>query len=562
MKENFNIYTDIRKIKQRKIVFVLLVILYLVTQFTLSQVNRLGVKINIADLVLDMRSISGSLNIFQIAIEISLVLLFKNAGLGTSLLLIFLSSIANFLSIIRTQSLASLPGIVMNVGAILILLILFSKLVQIDKNQDNLARIAVTDSLTGLANNRGLMQALSNEIEKNNHFFFVLFDLYEFKKVNESMGIKVGDKALATVANRLSSITGNNELLAYAGSDEFYMIVRRPNDFNIHDYVERCIEKINNVIEFPELNYNVVLSTYAGIVEYPQNASSIDELIKYADIAMHEAKRFGINKCYLFSEDMANAINRSLYVENEIKYALEKDTFNLVFQPQYSAASKTLRGFETLLRMTAQNGEAIYPNEFIPIAESNELILAIDMYVINKATDMFKEVVINSGNKLILSVNISAKHMLENGFAKKVYQLLLEKGFPEECLEIEITEYCFIDSIDAALANINELKEFGIHVALDDFGTGYTSLSYLSKLPVDLLKIDKSFVNNIELSKTSSLFIKTVISLGHILGRDVLCEGVETTDQLKILTDMGCDYIQGFVWAKPMSYEDAINQIQ
>ena len=230
----------------------------------------------------------------------------------------------------------------------------------------------------------------------------------------------------------------------------------------------------------------------------------------------------------------------------------------LVYQPQFIGADKKLLGFETLLRMKVPEEGIISPAEFIPAAEKSDLIFDIDHYVLDRAMREFAEPIKKAGCSYMLSINISARHITSPDFVDDVKQAVERSGFPVECLEIEITEYCFVASIDDAIRNINLLKEMGVKIALDDFGTGYASLSYLSKLPIDLVKIDKSFVDNIETDETACDFISAVISIGHILGCKVISEGVESEAQLDLLIDRECDYIQGYVWGKPLEYSAAL----
>ena len=216
-----------------------------------------------------------------------------------------------------------------------------------------------------------------------------------------------------------------------------------------------------------------------------------------------------------------------------------------------------LRGFEALARMKNADGSFISPGEFIPIAEKVGLIDKVDSMVFRKAAAFFSELIRKTGLDLILSLNASVRHIMKNGFIEEIRDLINNTGISPDQLEIEITESILIDSADKALECINELRGMGIKLAIDDFGTGYSSLSYLNKIPANLLKIDKSFIDRINSSESSKQYVAAMISMGHIMGLDVISEGVEETEQIEALRSIGCDLIQGYIWGRPLSANDA-----
>lgn len=216
-----------------------------------------------------------------------------------------------------------------------------------------------------------------------------------------------------------------------------------------------------------------------------------------------------------------------------------------------------LRGFEALARMKDSDGSFISPGEFIPIAEKVGLIDKVDSMVFRKAADCFSRIIKKSGLDLTLSINASVRHLLKNGFIEEIQELISKSGISASQLEIEITESILIDSAEKALQCINRLRDIGVKFAIDDFGTGYSSLSYLSKIPADLLKIDKSFIDRINSNESSKQYVAAMISMGHIMGLDVISEGVEEQEQLEALRSIGCDLIQGFIWGRPLSADDA-----
>lgn len=245
-----------------------------------------------------------------------------------------------------------------------------------------------------------------------------------------------------------------------------------------------------------------------------------------------------------------------LEIENMIRTALENDTIYFNLQPQYDMDHK-LRGFEALARMKDSEGKNVSPGEFIPVAEKVGLIDKVDGAVFRKAAAFFGELLRKTGADLMLSINASVRHIMKNDFIDEIRELISSSGIPADKLEIEITESIMIESADKALQYIDEIKSMGIKIAIDDFGTGYSSLSYLNKFPANLLKIDKSFIDEMNSSDSSRQYVAAIISIGHIMGFDVISEGVEETEQLETLRKIGCDYIQGFIWGRPLSSEEA-----
>ncbi len=215
-----------------------------------------------------------------------------------------------------------------------------------------------------------------------------------------------------------------------------------------------------------------------------------------------------------------------------------------------------LRGFEALARMNDEKGNTFRPEEFIPVAEKTGLIDRVDGTVAEKSAMFFGELLRRTGSRLTLSLNVSVRHMMKSNFTDEIRQLIKDSGIPADQLEIEITESIMIDSVDKALYCIDELKAMGVHIAIDDFGTGYSSLSYLNRFPADLLMIDKSFIDAMNTRDSSRQYVAAIISMGHIMGFDVISEGVEKPEQLETLKEIGCDYVQGFIWGNPLSTEE------
>ena len=273
----------------------------------------------------------------------------------------------------------------------------------------------------------------------------------------------------------------------------------------------------------------------------------MDELITFSNLAMYEIKneRSGehIRK---YSKDMQKK-ERTLEVEVKIKNALDNDKVLYMLQPQYDMNHK-LRGFEALARMKDDDGSFISPAEFIPVAEKTGLIDRVDSAVFGKAATYVGNLIKETGSDVILSLNVSVKHLMKKDFLVEISNLIASSGIPAEQLELEITESIMIESVEKAMNCINEIRKMGVKIAIDDFGTGYSSLSYL---------VDKSFIDKMNTSDSSKQYVAAIITLGHVMGFNVISEGVEDADQIETLKDIGCDYIQGYVWGKPLLPEDA-----
>lgn len=305
-------------------------------------------------------------------------------------------------------------------------------------------------------------------------------------------------------------------------------------------------------------NIDCYVTAFAGVVAFPNDSTSYETLLKYANMSMSVALRQNSANACPFRSEMESNIKRQAELEHLVKEAIENNYFYLVYQPQYFFNEKKLHGFEALLRMKLPDGTVIGPNEFIPVAEMSEYIIFIDDYVLRRAMNEFKDIVLNHDGDLTLSVNVSAKNIGAVNFPQKIERFLNETGFPAKNLKIEITEYCMLSSVATTIKNIEELRSIGVLFALDDFGTGYSSLNYLSQLPVNLLKIDKSLIEDVETDEQKCEFVNAIISMGHLIGCEVVAEGVESEQQLKKLGENNCDIIQGYVWGKPLDYETAI----
>ena len=423
----------------------------------------------------------------------------------------------------------------------------------------HLKHMSYTDALTGLPNRFALTEYISGLIGKKEKFAAVSMDLNDFKHVNDTLGFDAGNRVLIDVTGRWKAVsegaTGNVEnYLTCIGGDEFFLVVSGyETEEELKDVILRFDDALSDNLTVD--GCDLYVSASIGYAEYPGDAGTTDAIISHANAAMTEIKKTNSSEHILrFSPDILKD-EHILEIENMIRNALDNDTIYFNLQPQYDMDHR-LRGFEALARMKDGEGKVISPGEFIPVAEKVGLIDRVDGRVSRKAAMFFGELLRKTGAKLTLSLNASVRHMMKSDFIDEIRSLLHDSGIPADQLEIEITESIMIDSVDKALNCIDELRSMGIQIAIDDFGTGYSSLSYLNRFPANLLKIDKSFIDVMNTSDSSRQYVAAIISMGHIMGFDVISEGVEEPDQLKTLKEIGCDYIQGFIWGRPLEAED------
>ena len=458
-----------------------------------------------------------------------------------------------FMGIIRSGEMSSLPGIYNSIITVVSVTIISLGLSKADKR-------AVTDFLTGLRNRRGFVTLLENSIREKKHFHVIYFEIENFRIINDNLGHKYGDLALKTVADKLREVENeDNVYVSRIGGAEFAAVVF--GSIDPESFAAKVIEKMGTSITNVDDDFDIrlTLSIYSGISTFPDDSTNSDDLLKYADIAVFNARLgHSKNRICFFNNEMKERFFRQIELERIVKESLLKDYFYLVYQPQYEIKEKKLRGFETLIRLRLPDGTMISPGEFIPVVEKTELINRIDSYVLRRALKEAKQMVELRNKDITISINVSAKNISSNGFVDEVTNALKSSGFPPECLEIEITEYSFAEDREITIENVTRLRKLGIQIALDDFGTGYTSLSQVMHLPISLLKIDKSLIDDIENNQVNREFVDAIIYMGHLMNCEVISEGVESDEQLGLLMDHECDFIQGFVWGKPLEYDTAV----
>jgi len=430
---------------------------------------------------------------------------------------------------------------------------------EIRKHDQMVSRFAYDDHLTGLPNRRFFEQSLSwaiHHAEKRGTKIAVLFmDCDNFQRINDTLGHRVGDDVIRIVAERLKGLLQKNEVVARFGGDEFSFFIP-----DVHDRqrIEELVGGIQEAVgQDIQAGVNCIsIKSSMGIAFYPDDGLDAEELMKSADSAMYKAKELGKNNCQIYDKKMKNDLLRRINIEKHLMAALANDELFLHYQPQMDMNGK-IRGCEALLRWQSQGmGGRISPYELIPVAEETSLIRPIGDWVLETACRQTREWQDKYDFQGVISVNISPVQLYQNNFAATVKGILESTGLSPEFLELEITEGVLISSLESVIRDIEELRSFGVKISLDDFGTGYSSLNYLRKLPVDTLKIDKSFIEHIDDGSKEKAIMQFVLSLIHELNLEVIAEGVETAEQLAYLKQNNCDFIQGFLMHRPLRREE------
>ncbi|MGB2269922.1 MAG: putative bifunctional diguanylate cyclase/phosphodiesterase, partial [Cycloclasticus pugetii] len=394
-----------------------------------------------------------------------------------------------------------------------------------------------------------------NKHEREHKIMAVIFlDLDRFKLVNDSYGHEAGDLLLKIVAERLSRSVRDVDIISRFGGDEFVVAL---TDVKSHQIIETLARKIQNNLSRPFvfLEKEMHVSASLGISVYPSSGKTVSNLIKNADIAMYLSKQS--KSPYVFFDDtMSESINQRLVIENELRNVILRDELKVFYQPQFSATNGELIGMEALVRWQHPKKGLIPPNNFIGLAEETGQIHMIGEWVMETACKTLKNWIDRGAKPIRVAVNLSTLQLEDDGIVNKISSILETTQLPHKLLELEITESSVMNNEQLMIEKLNTLKELGIKLAIDDFGTGYSSLSYLKRLPINLLKIDRSFVNNCLLNSIDSDIIRTIIILAHSMGIDVIAEGVETEQQSTLLKSLNCDFVQGYLFGKPMPSEE------
>lgn len=444
-------------------------------------------------------------------------------------------------------------------------LAIFSDITQRKQAEQRLSYLAYYDSLTGLPNRALFDDRLTRAIQHahlHQSLVAVMFlDLDRFKYVNDTWGHAIGDLLLKAVAKRLTEVVEKTDTVARFGGDDFTVVLE--SVANTED-VALVAQKILDAILSP---FNLggretFITTSIGISLYPTDGSDADTLLKNADVAMYRAKEGGKNNYQFFTAQMNTWVHQRLLLENQLRYALERDELVLYFQPQMHLASGHIVGAEVLLRWQHPELGLVPPHVFIPLAEETGLVVAIGEWVLHR-TCVRHQHWCSSGKPILrMAVNLSLRQFQQRQLIKQIVRVLDETSMDPTLLELELTESILMQNADNTIKTLHSIKDMGIQLAVDDFGTGYSSLSYLKRFPIDVLKIDKSFIHDIPTNQEDMAITRAIVAMARSLRLSVIAEGVENKSQLIFLKSLKCDEVQGFLIAPPLPEHEFLELLE
>jgi diguanylate cyclase (GGDEF)-like protein len=417
------------------------------------------------------------------------------------------------------------------------------------------------DSLTHLPNHslfiEHLEYALSIAKRHKKVLAVIHLDIDKLSELNQHYGYKKGDVLIGEVATRLNDLIRDSDSVARLGGSEFGLIL---NLIEHGEEVDRALQRISQGMQLPfNINgENIVLKISYGISAYPTDDGNADELSHYASLAMDSVKKSGGNDYHYYNSDMNLDNSKRLREEYDLRQALKRDEFCLYFQPKVDAATGNIKGMEALIRWMHPKRGIVSPVEFIPLLEESGMIVEAGDWVLRESCRLNKLWQDQGLDPLRVSVNVSSVQFKRGDFIERIELALKETGLASEYLEVELTESCLMDDVTKNIDVLHEIKKMGVTISIDDFGTGYSSLSYLKKFPIDILKIDRSFITNVQDKSggDNAAIVTAIMALSHSLRLDVVAEGVETAQELAYLHALGCKTIQGFLFSKPLSVDE------
>jgi diguanylate cyclase (GGDEF)-like protein len=420
---------------------------------------------------------------------------------------------------------------------------------------EEVQQLAFHDPLTGLPNrllfNDRLTMALSQARRHQKKLATFFMDLDNFKAINDSMGHLVGDELLRAVAERLGTFVREEDTLARFGGDEFILLITGiASERDVATVSKKILETIRAPFHLDGRELSITLSV--GVSVFPTDGQTPEILVRNADVAMYRSKRSGRNTFQLFTSEASPSSGTRLNIEAQLRNALRAGEFLLHYQPIVDLNGGQVLGVEALLRWQAGDGSMISPANFIPVAETSDLIIPISQWVLRSACSQFATWANGSKSRMTLAINLSTRVFQQPDLVGEVSTALEEAKLSPECLDLEITESSAMQNVEYSATMLRRLKDLGVHISLDDFGTGYSSLSYLKRLPIDRIKIDKSFVQNVAHDDDDAAIVSAVIAMTHRLKRKAVAEGVETKNQLAFLRREACDQGQGFLFSHPL----------
>jgi len=430
----------------------------------------------------------------------------------------------------------------------------FSDISERKRREEELSRLANSDTLTGLPNRTMFLTELGRLVACDNKHALLVFDLDNFKKINDSLGHQLGDSLLIKLAERLSTTSRHRDRLYRLGGDEFAILLENTNDIHtITTVAKELIKQINQPFFISQ--HELAVTSSIGIVLYPEDGRDPEVLLRNADTAMYHAKNDGANRYLFFNDSMNKMAVKRLQLENLIRHGLKEDFFTVYYQPKMDILSGQLVGMEALVRFITPKRGLISPAAFIPVSEETGQIIEIGEVVLRKACLDVKRWIDQGLFHGRVAVNLSVKQFMLPYLCEQIDDVLQETELPSYHLELEITEGTVMQSPKLAIDTMKKLRARGIHLAMDDFGTGYSSLAYLKQFPLNTLKIDKAFIDDMGTARGRNM-VDTIVTIAHNLSLSVVAEGVESADQLQQLKQLRCEIIQGYYYSKPLSATD------
>ena len=422
-------------------------------------------------------------------------------------------------------------------------------------------QLSLQDMLTKLPNRYSFWQTLEQQTTDNNPFYLLYLDINNFRSHNEYYGHDGGDKLLIDLSERISATLNEADYIARVGGDEFAVILSELN--NQHD-CKKIINKILDCTSKPFKNnkdeiFNISLSI--GAANYPNDANSVEELMKFVDLSAYTGKINNKNSIQFYSQSITDASLHVIELEKELRHAIKNDEFELYLQPIVNLEQNSIHKAEALIRWNHPEKGLIYPAQFIPEAEKSELINVIGHWVIKSACAIVKQLS-EHGYRVKISINLSPSQVIEENLFSFVHSCINEYKIEPDLLEFEVTEGVLVNDYEIAERLLSKIRAIGMSVSIDDFGTGYSSLAYLKKLPLDFVKIDQSFVKDIVIDDNDKAIVRAVIAMAHNLNLGVTAEGVETTEQLKFLKKNACNSVQGYLYSRPVKFDVFLDLIK
>lgn len=438
----------------------------------------------------------------------------------------------------------------------------FSDITDRKEKEIEINYLSFNDEVTRIPNRRFFVREVTNHINNypNEKIAFIFIDLDNFKYVNDTYGHDAGYLLLIEFAKIIKNMKIKDSLFARYGGDEFIIVQYNIQEKNQIKYIlDNIIKKLSNPIIINDKEIFCTLSI--GVSVYPIDGWDMPILLKRADMAMYLAKVNGKNRYEFFDIKILEILNREFDIEKGLRVAVDKSEIKMLYQPKVKVDTEEVIGFESLVRWNSKSLGIVSPSEFIPIAESSGLIIPIGKYIINESFRRCKELTLKNNKKFKMAINLSEVQIRDEDIVSFISESLKFYDLSAEYIEFEITESIIMKSAEKNISTLEKLKKLGVSLALDDFGTGYSSLSYLRTLPIDVLKIDKSFIDGIVIEEKSEYIINSIVELSHYLSLLVVAEGVETKEQLDFLKRISCDVIQGYYFSRPVEFDEAIRMI-